>query len=239
MAGGDRAASGSPRTARRSAPACSSTCPRCSRSARPSVASLPAAGAVALGRRVRLLGAGEPGGGRCGWSPARRGSGSVGGQRRGQVLRPAANPYLLLAGLLAAGRPGLDAGATLPDPVDVDPASLGEEALAERGIARLPTTLDDAVEAFAADEVLTAAFGPELAASSRPCDAARSSCSTTPATGRSPTRCAGRTDPPWPRSPPVGRRTRLCRGKCRSRPSTSPDRSLLTSAGWPVARCGA
>ena len=76
-----------------------------------------------------------------------------------------ANPYLLLAGLLAAGSAGLAEDATLPDPVDVDPAALGDETLAERGIARLPTRLDEAVEAFAADEAVTAAFGPELVAS--------------------------------------------------------------------------
>jgi glutamine synthetase len=73
-----------------------------------------------------------------------------------------ANPYLLLAGLLAAGAAGLDAGATLPEPVDVDPAALGDDVLAERGIARLPTTLREAVDAFTADEVLRAAFGDAL-----------------------------------------------------------------------------
>ncbi len=54
------------------------------------------------------------------------------------------------------------AGATLPEPVDVDPASLGEEALAERGIVRLPTTLREAVDRFAADEVVRDAFGQPL-----------------------------------------------------------------------------
>ena len=75
-----------------------------------------------------------------------------------------ANPYLMLAGLLAAGTAGLDAGTTLPDPVDVDPASLDEESLAARGIARLPTSLREATDAFAADDVLRAAFGEPLAA---------------------------------------------------------------------------
>ena len=49
-----------------------------------------------------------------------------------------ANPYLLLAGLLAAGADGIDRRAALPDPIEVDPAALGEEALAARGIDRLP-----------------------------------------------------------------------------------------------------
>jgi glutamine synthetase len=73
-----------------------------------------------------------------------------------------ANPYLMLAGLLAAGTDGLDRNAELPEPVDVDPASLDAEALAARGIRRLPTTLRQATDAFAADEVLAGAFGEAL-----------------------------------------------------------------------------
>ncbi len=73
-----------------------------------------------------------------------------------------ANPYLMLAGLLAAGTEGLDRGAHLPEPVDVDPASLGEDALAARGISRLPTTLRESTDAFASDGVLGAAFGSLL-----------------------------------------------------------------------------
>jgi glutamine synthetase len=78
-----------------------------------------------------------------------------------------ANPYLLLAGLLAAGTAGLDEGATLPDPVDVDPASLLEETLEARGITRLPGSLRESLDAFAEDGVLGAAFGEPLAAAIR------------------------------------------------------------------------
>ncbi len=73
-----------------------------------------------------------------------------------------ANPYLMLAGLLAAGTEGLDRGAGLPEPVDVDPAALGEEALTARGIRRLPTSLRDATDALVADPVLGDAFGVTL-----------------------------------------------------------------------------
>lgn len=73
-----------------------------------------------------------------------------------------ANPYLLFAGLVAAGTAGIDEGATLPEPVTVDPAALGEEALAQRGIERLPTDLGAAVEAFRSDGALTTAFGTDL-----------------------------------------------------------------------------
>ncbi|MDG4823945.1 glutamine synthetase family protein [Asanoa sp. WMMD1127] len=74
----------------------------------------------------------------------------------------AANPYLLLAGLLAAGRAGVAAAARLPDPVPVDPAVLAPGERAERGIERLPESLTAAVVAFEADEVLAAALGPAV-----------------------------------------------------------------------------
>jgi glutamine synthetase len=70
----------------------------------------------------------------------------------------AANPYLLMAGLLAAGRAGLAAAATLPEPVAVDPASLGPQ----QSVPRLPASLEEAVAAFEADEVLVEALGPAL-----------------------------------------------------------------------------
>ncbi|GIF71671.1 glutamine synthetase family protein [Asanoa siamensis] len=74
----------------------------------------------------------------------------------------AANPYLLLAGLLAAGRAGLAAGARLPDPVPVDPSVLAPDERADRGIDRLPETLTAAVVAFESDEVLAEALGPAV-----------------------------------------------------------------------------
>jgi glutamine synthetase len=73
-----------------------------------------------------------------------------------------ANPYLMLAGLLATGTAGLEAGTALPEPVDVDPAALGEEDLAARGIKRLPGTLREALDAFTSDDVLATAFGAPL-----------------------------------------------------------------------------
>lgn len=76
-----------------------------------------------------------------------------------------ANPYLVLSGLLAAGVAGIADEARLPEPVDVDPAVLGDEVLAERGIARLPTSLRAALDAFRSDDVLISAFGPALVAS--------------------------------------------------------------------------
>jgi glutamine synthetase len=75
-----------------------------------------------------------------------------------------ANPYLVVAGLLYAGLAGMSAGASLPPQVDVDPASLSDQERARRGIARLPTSLEQAAAAFEADVTLTEAFGEPLAA---------------------------------------------------------------------------
>ncbi|SDY13713.1 L-glutamine synthetase [Modestobacter sp. DSM 44400] len=77
----------------------------------------------------------------------------------------AANPYLLMAGLLAAGRAGLRAGSTLPEPVGIDPGTLTDEGRRDAGIRGLPTSLEEAVRAFESDAVLTEAFGEELSVS--------------------------------------------------------------------------
>jgi glutamine synthetase len=74
----------------------------------------------------------------------------------------AANPYLLVAAVLAAGMAGMHGGARLPEPVQVNPATLSDAERAARGVDRLPTALSDAVDAFAADSVLSGAFGAEL-----------------------------------------------------------------------------
>lgn len=73
-----------------------------------------------------------------------------------------ANPYLVVAALIFAGLDGLTGGATLPEPVDVDPELLGPEERARRGIERLPGTLAESVAAFEDDEVFGAAFGSRL-----------------------------------------------------------------------------
>jgi glutamine synthetase len=75
----------------------------------------------------------------------------------------AANPYLLVGALLAAGLHGVGAGFTLPDPFTGDPARFSAAELAEAGVARLPTSLDTATEAFEASAVLREAMGDVLA----------------------------------------------------------------------------
>jgi glutamine synthetase len=86
----------------------------------------------------------------------------MGGQPRGEMPRPDANPYLLLAGLLAAGFDGIGHEGRLPEPIDVDPAALTEEELEERGIRRLPTSLRQSTDALAGDQVLRDGLGSAL-----------------------------------------------------------------------------
>jgi glutamine synthetase len=75
----------------------------------------------------------------------------------------AANPYLVVAGVLYAGLDGIAGGRRLPEPVEVDPASLPAEEHARRGISPLPSTLAESTDAFEADEALRSGFGVELA----------------------------------------------------------------------------
>ncbi len=72
------------------------------------------------------------------------------------------NPYLALGGLIAAGLDGLERGLEPPEPVDVDPATLPEDERGRRGIVPLPSTQEEALDALAADELLTSALGPTL-----------------------------------------------------------------------------
>ena len=75
----------------------------------------------------------------------------------------AANPYLLLAGLLVTGLEGVKHGLSLPDEVTGDPAGLDDAELGRRGVYRLPTSMADALEEFAGSSLLREAIGPVLA----------------------------------------------------------------------------
>lgn len=131
-----------------------------------------AVGAPTVASYLRLIPSHWAGAYAC-WGPENREAGlrmitgSIGGSAWAANLEVkcvdlTANPYLLLAALLATGSAGMRTGLRLPAPVDVDPAALSPDELQRRGIRRLPETLHAAVEAFAADEVLRGAFGPTL-----------------------------------------------------------------------------
>ena len=73
-----------------------------------------------------------------------------------------ANPYLASAALIAAGLDGIDRALPLPPPCDDDLFDCTPAEAARRGIARLPATLDAALDALAADPVVCGALGPVL-----------------------------------------------------------------------------
>jgi glutamine synthetase len=74
----------------------------------------------------------------------------------------AANPYLVLGGVVAAGLDGIDRGLRLPPPVSVDPVELTDAESAAAGVRRLPESLSAAAEAFAGSSMLRAALGGYL-----------------------------------------------------------------------------
>jgi len=73
-----------------------------------------------------------------------------------------ANPYLALLGLLAAGMDGVERGLDPGEPLQRDPAALGDEERADRGIDRLPPSLDEALDAFEDSDLLRDALGETL-----------------------------------------------------------------------------
>ncbi|MFJ9903436.1 glutamine synthetase family protein [Streptomyces sp. NPDC101152] len=75
----------------------------------------------------------------------------------------AANPYLALTCVIAAGLDGLTSSAPLAEEITGDPARLSEREAAARDVRRLPTSLTEAVEEFRADERLRSALGSVLA----------------------------------------------------------------------------
>ena len=73
-----------------------------------------------------------------------------------------ANPYLALLGLLAAGMDGVERDLDPGEPLQQDPGALSDGERADRGIDRLPASLDEALDAFADCDVLRDALGGTL-----------------------------------------------------------------------------
>jgi glutamine synthetase len=73
-----------------------------------------------------------------------------------------ANPYLVQLALVAAGLDGIERGLDPGAPLNRDPGTLSDEERAAQGIERLPTTLDEALDALEADDAIAAAMGGEL-----------------------------------------------------------------------------
>lgn len=75
---------------------------------------------------------------------------------------PGCNPYLAFTVMLEAGLDGIENGITPPPPVSDDVYEYSLADLAERGIGLLPGTLNDALDALAADEVVRGALGEHV-----------------------------------------------------------------------------
>lgn len=75
------------------------------------------------------------------------------------------NPYLAIGGLIAAGLDGIRNSIEPGEPQEIDPGNYSDEEREQRGIRRLPTSLDEAVEELEHDQVLMEALGPLLARS--------------------------------------------------------------------------
>ncbi|MDF0725092.1 type I glutamate--ammonia ligase [Cytobacillus sp. S13-E01] len=76
---------------------------------------------------------------------------------------PAANPYLAMAVLLAAGLDGIKNKLTPPAPIDRNIYVMNKAERLEAGIVDLPATLAQALDLFKADEIIVNALGEHLA----------------------------------------------------------------------------
>ncbi|MGW0600461.1 glutamine synthetase [Streptomyces sp. NPDC002776] len=74
----------------------------------------------------------------------------------------AANPYLALGCVIAAGLDGMARSTPLPQETTGNPELLDAGQARARGVRRLPASLGEAVAEFRADEVLSTALGPVL-----------------------------------------------------------------------------
>ena len=70
----------------------------------------------------------------------------------------AASPYLQLAAVVHAGVQGIEEGLAAPQATEEDLSLLDAATLSARGHSRLPQTLDEALERFAASAVVTEWF---------------------------------------------------------------------------------
>ena len=71
-----------------------------------------------------------------------------------------ANPYLALGAFIHAGLDGIRRNLAPGAPLSADPALLTEAERDVAGVARLPSSLDAALDALAADSLLTSVLGP-------------------------------------------------------------------------------
>ena len=75
------------------------------------------------------------------------------------------NPYLSIGAYIAAGLDGIKNSIDPGEPQEIDPGNYSDEEREQRGIRRLPTSLDEALDELENDQVLMEALGPLLASS--------------------------------------------------------------------------
>ncbi|NJP92979.1 glutamine synthetase [Nonomuraea sp. FMUSA5-5] len=75
----------------------------------------------------------------------------------------AANPYLALTAVIAAGLSGIEDRLTPPGPIQEDPATWTDQQRADHGIHRLPTTVQQQLRALHDNPRIRAALGDDLA----------------------------------------------------------------------------
>ncbi|MGW2416693.1 glutamine synthetase family protein [Streptomyces tubercidicus] len=85
-----------------------------------------------------------------------------GGHAEVKTFDAAANPYLAVGAVLAAGLHGIETTAQLPAPHVGDPGTLGVRERARRGIVRLPATLTEAADRLEKSAPLYEALGEVL-----------------------------------------------------------------------------
>ncbi len=75
---------------------------------------------------------------------------------------PACNPYLTFAALLHAGLEGIEKGYELEPPMETNLYHLTAEERRDQGIVSLPETLGEAIDEFAASDLMRRAFGDHI-----------------------------------------------------------------------------
>ena len=85
-----------------------------------------------------------------------------GGRLELRVPDASSNPYLLTAAIIHAGLDGIARKLNPGQPCNDNLYQLSQAELISRGIARLPVSLPDALDALQSDEVLTAGLGAEF-----------------------------------------------------------------------------
>lgn len=75
---------------------------------------------------------------------------------------PAANPYMAMAVMLAAGLDGIENDLDVPTPVDRNIYAMNKKEREENGVLDLPATLYEALQKLVEDEVMREAMGEHL-----------------------------------------------------------------------------